>query len=405
MTQRATGNKRAVAQKSETAETQQADQDESSYASLTADFVLRKQAAESTAPEDQKADDPVTNIFARKGEARPLVVESRFARPSPQQEKELQRLRDELTAAQAALKEREAALAQLRLTGEQAQERWTRQAHESLHKAEQGWKAREDARFAVAEKHWQDKSSKALAETRDQADKELHRVREDLAAAQAALKERGAGEAPQESPTREAHESLQKALAEATQRCEAAEKALARWKAHTARQQKTVANAGDPAKFKDFAGSRAKSEDGAELPVRGHGTRGGAIRDVLFATSLAILAITLYPSFAPFLPERLRTNIDLVASGIQPMLGHSVPAPASVVPAAPAVAAQKTAVVIRDTQLRATPSPAAEIVSTLKSGLEAVIVQERGDWTLVRIDGEAGQGAQGWVQTSFLKAD
>jgi len=241
------------------------------------------------------------------------------------------------------------------------------------------------------------------------------------------------------------HEQSESALAEAAARCEAAESALAGLRASASREGNAAAAIGD-GHVDELAALRAKrAEREAELAdvhpasewegaratlgsaiafgrsrainaAASHAreprvqTNSAAIRDVLVATSLAILVLTIYPSVAPFLPERWQSTINAVASGIQPILGRSVPAPVAPLPAppaAPAVPAPHMAVVARDVNVRANPSTEAELVSTLRRGLKVVMLETRGNWTLVRIGGENDQSPslQGWVYTSFLKGE
>src|SRR5215471_2322261 len=103
-----------------------------------------------------------------------------------QAESDLNRLREELTAARAALLDRDGSLAKIALNAEQARESWQQENQAALAKAKQTWKAEEAARFSAAEARWREQSTRAVAEARIapegariQAEDELRRVRED----------------------------------------------------------------------------------------------------------------------------------------------------------------------------------------------------------------------------------
>ena len=110
-------------------------------------------------------------------------------------ERELNQLREEKTAMQAALADRENALARADVAIEQARERATREIQEALEKAEQAWKTNEAARLAAVEAQWHEKSTNAVAQARAQvaavrnkaSERELTQLREELVAMQAAL--------------------------------------------------------------------------------------------------------------------------------------------------------------------------------------------------------------------------
>src|SRR6185436_8960424 len=146
----------------------------------------------------------IDGVLVRKGEALPSVIGSPPAEAPDrsdhdQDNGELRRLRDELAAVQATLKDREAEVAQMRSVSEQVQKSWIQQTQDSLRKAEQAWQAEEAARFAAVEARWRDDSARALVEARtlaevarDQSNGTLQRLRDELAAVEATLKDREA---------------------------------------------------------------------------------------------------------------------------------------------------------------------------------------------------------------------
>ena len=139
---------------------------------------------------------------------------------------ELRHLRDELTAMQKTLVDRETELVQARSATKQTQERLRQEADAALSKAEKAWKAAEAARLAAAEAQWQEKSARALAEARAEAqaargqgDADFRRLRHELAAMQKTLvdcetelvRARSATKQTQERLRQEADAALSKA--------------------------------------------------------------------------------------------------------------------------------------------------------------------------------------------------
>ena len=74
---------------------------------------------------------------------------------------------------------------------------------------------------------------------------------------------------------------------------------------------------------------------------------------------------------------------------------------------APRGSSQELAVALRDVNIRAAPSTEAKVLSTLSRGVKVAMIEERGSWQLVRIEGNSRdtQARQGWVYTSFLKRE
>jgi hypothetical protein len=252
-----------------------------------------------------------------------------------QGESELRRLRDEHAAVQASLSERDRELAELRSAAEQERDRRFQGSEAAVTKAKAAWEATSATRLAAAEAQWQKQSARALGET--------------------------------------------------TARAEAAEAALARERAQSARERNDANVRANPTR-------RERGED-RETPKKR-----GALRDIFLVAALAVVAIMAYPSIAPFLPQSVRSNIDAVTG---PIVAFS--RPESVSP--PDVYEQHLAVVVRDVNVRANPSTTGAVISTLVRGTKVTTLEQRGNWTLVQIEGGSGNAKprQGWVFGSYLK--
>ena len=371
---------------------------------------------------------------------------------------EIRRLRDESAALRTTLADRESALARAVSDHEQARENGQRENQE----AEQAWKVAEAARLAEAEAGWREQAAVSVTEVRAQAevarneaDADLRRLRDESAALRTTLAGRESALAKAVSVYEEARErarqDLEAALAQAkareageAQRLAAAE---AGWRAQsqnalaeaTARYQTAegmltqLRQQADRARSDSVGGSIRSSEPRAtfatkpnprvvesapiRLPARedrGLETRGSKIiiqpqrvaseqdsraprrsssfRDIVVVASIAIIAIFAYPRIAPFVPEPWRSNIAAILGGLAP---------------SPNPTAQGSASVVNDVNLRAEPSTTAEIITTLPRGLKVTMIEQRGDWMLVQVEGSNGnpRPRRGWVFASFLTSD
>ncbi len=127
------------------------------------------------------------------------------------------------------------------------------------------------------------------------------------------------------------------------------------------------------------------------------------IRGIFAAASLGVFAVTAYSSIGLLLPQRWQSNVVAVTRGLSPIPYRSGAPAASPPPIPTNVAAQSVAqsmaIVVRDVNVRASPSNAAAVVSTLSRGVKVATIERRGNWTLVQIEGDSRntKHRQGWV--------
>jgi hypothetical protein len=303
---------------------------------------------------------------------------------------ELRRLRDDLATAHAALAAHENELAEARafiaqaraadpsLDGvaaeiEKARQQWNQEAEAALAKAEQAWRAEETPRLAAAEAQWQEQfegrladamervehAETALANAQDCSDA----LRHELAAAQESLANRDI--------------ELEEARA-------ASERERERWR-------------DNPLAAQEHKPSWQADQDDRRALFRRR-----LVRDLAVVTTLAGLAIMLFPRVQPVVAEAWPQSLSL-HDNIQPLLEmaglSSEPAPE----AAP-VAVPHALVDVRVANLRQEPSTASAVVTKLARNAEVVPVERRGKWVFVRI-GDGVNQQQGWVASSVLKGD
>ncbi|HEY1961569.1 MAG TPA: SH3 domain-containing protein [Rhizomicrobium sp.] len=303
-------------------------------------------------------------------------------------DEELHHLRDELTAARAAViargsepGEATAAIEQARANTdeslinvaaeiEKAQQKWRSESELEFAKAEQAWRAEEAPRLASSEARWQEtvagrftqaeerieRAESALADSRACSDA----LRHELSAAQAGL----------------ANREIELAEARAT-----LEQERERWNRESAAQPVRK-----PTWEDDEEERRAKF-------------RRRLIRDVAVVACLAGLAFMMYPRMQPVVAEGWPQNFSL-KSDFQPLLqmaGLAAPPPP---PAAEPEPRQR--VDVRMANLRENPSTGAAVVIRLARNVEVTPVDRRGDWVFVRV-GEGANQRQGWIANSVLK--
>jgi chromosome segregation ATPase len=225
---------------------------------------------------------------------------------------ELEQLRGQLAQSQAALADREKALAAARAAAAQEDKRRREEAEAALAKAKESWKAEEAARLAAGEARWRkeagsalevlkarcEKAETALADARktvsatdDEARAELRRLREDLTQAKAALEERDAALREAQSAAEEAktrgREDGETALSKARAAWKMEEagrlaEAQAQWKAESER-----ALADMSARCERAEAALKEARNNAEAETSGELSR---VRDELAAAQTALAA-------------------------------------------------------------------------------------------------------------------
>ena len=260
--------------------------------------------------------------------------------------------------------------------------------------------------------------------TADQANEELDRLRDELVALKATLVERETALAKAaliEAARLEAAEERWRqqsasALAEVTARCEAAEALLAQLREEAARPRATADDpwlpkgAGRWSGFEQDSLAMANEHRESTIVLRPgpigadallgeerDAPRRRAMRGMFVAATLGVLAIAAYSAMA--LPENLWKRIyESDQQRAAPVAGS----PASKT----ADAAQRFAIVVRDVNLRTSPSNTAAIVRTLPHGSKVATIEKRGNWMLVQSEDRPNiHRSEGWVYGSFLKTE
>jgi Bacterial SH3 domain len=375
-----------------------------------------------------------------------------------QAQREMKALRDDVVALRSTLADRDGALARAVSEQDQASARWQQESHAAMSKAEQVWKTAEAARFAEAEAKWKAHSDQTLAALRAEADKAresaegtIRGLQEQVSAVQATLAEREAAlagaaldaERAREQTRQELDTVLAKmktwqaeeaqrvaaaeakwkqqsaaALTEAQSRYQAAEGALVQLRIESDRARSNATGgsisapkSGDRSSFGTKGAAREPEPVAIRLPTRearGQAKqeqivlqphrvledphprkRRGMGRDMIVVAAVVVVAIVAYPRIEPLIPEPWRSNIASLTGDF----------------GSASFAAQGSAVVIRDVNLRVGPSTSANIVSTLPEGLNVATLARRDEWTFVEVgaDSRNPQPRRGWVFSSFLK--
>ncbi len=281
-----------------------------------ADEAMRFAAAE--AQWQEKSAKTVAEATERFGEEALKQLRSK-AESSRGQDSQiaLNRLREELAATQAALAERENALAQTGLGLEQAREHWRQESEEALSKANKIWRADEAARFAEAEAQWHETSARTHAEATKRFE-----------AAEAALKQllirteqtRESGNAIEHRRLREELAMMQASLSDREAQLAEARLALEESFEPPAPESKIVLK---PDRMGNLVERRVRErrdrqDEDAERP------KSYLFRDLILVGALAAAVIVFYPSFQSSYPGYLPDIGTIFGSASAPV---SVPAP------------------------------------------------------------------------------
>ncbi len=343
---------------------------------------------------------------------------------------------------QAAIAERDEAIARAQSASEQARARAAQEADARMAKAEQNWKAAEAARLAATEATWKAKVSEAATAARAQAataapadEAELRELREKVAGLQAKLAMRDAASARAAKLADEERRRWQKEaqdvivksarerksdeaarlasvqaewskesareLALTTARAEAAEAALAQMRIRAAEEaplHRELASVKSALAIREAEvehlrsqlppeGDEASDAQANAAPAAVPGAK-SSLREVLIAAVIGVAAVTFWP------------EISALVFGAPPAPPPKAPVPvAEVVPALPVATAMKEA------KLRAEPSTKAAVVGKLPRDAMVEIVETQGGWSRVRFTTPPakGQAAEGWTKASVLQ--
>jgi hypothetical protein len=270
-------------------------------------------------------------------------------------------------------------MAETRLALEQARKAWRQESEMALSKAEEGWKADEASRFAEAEAQWHETSAQTLAEATKRFE-----------AAEAALKKvlirteatRESGNAIEHRRLREELAMMQASLADREAALAEARLALEHTRELPASEDKIVLK---PDRMWKSSERREQENDRPKSFL---------IRDMIIVGALVVSAIVFYPRFESYLHLAKIGTIFGDAS-----------APASLpARAAPVAAELHMAVLNHGGNVRAGPSPTAEVISALQRGQKVATFEQSGKWTHIRLGAESGKTEQkeGWIFSSFL---
>jgi hypothetical protein len=354
------------------------------------------------------------------------------------------------------------------VAAQSALERFQRESKDALAKAEAQWKVDEAVRFTAFEAEWRDRIAKAEAgadsaqpnsDGRDaeiaelkatietlkaervaqapvapaSGDGELRSLREKAATLEAKLiKANKSAEEERLRWQREAQAAISKAekdfraketarrfaseaavrkesadaLAQATARYEAAEAALAQIRVRSgkddtvrgelelaATRSALIAREEELAHIRAQLEAHSSDDDAPAVAAAARPSTQRYIRDAVVAASIGVAVVIAYP---------------IVSSMLQAPAVVTAPAVKRIEPPPPPPpAAPKTGRVSEDAKLRGGPSKSTGVVATLARGTSVVVLEERSDWTLVRIEGASAKAGarEGWVSAPLLKLD
>lgn len=287
---------------------------------------------------------------------------------------ELRQVRDALIATQATLAEREQDLAKARADIETIQ-----RIQQQTGVAEATWRADEAERLAAAERRWQGEYGKHLAEAKARYE-----------AAELAL-------ADMDRRTRQegaATNKLRNELAMLQSILDSRDIELSRMHATFAPDLHVTS---DP-----IAARRRAAAEASQAIAQ---SRRDLIRDVVVVMGLVMALALIYFRFEPVLSGYLRAVLPtMVVADSGPVAGSV--APEKLAPATASAVERDTAIVTRGVNLRAGPSTAASTIATLPRGIEVETIEQRGNWTRVKLrdQHDPSKPQEGWIYNSYIKA-
>jgi hypothetical protein len=338
-----------------------------------AELQWREQAAQQLSDADARA----AKAEAELVQARADVKATRSVGDA-----ETGRVPQEATALEQTLTNREAELAKARAELSAAQSKAA-----EIEKTLAEWQDNEAPRLAAAETRGhnhsvkmlaeaqgkQKQAEKALAHLQSQVEKlrertddaELFRLRDQLAALEAAVAERDI--------------ELVQARAEANQ-------ARDRWARESQAKQEKL----------ELAEAEHRHKQGSRL-----------VRDIAIVAVVVLAAIVFYPRLEPMVVNGWIPGLQAMASGRDVSLSDFTPAPASTATAAkpaaaPAAPPQSTAVSLRTANVRSDPSTSASVIAKLPPGVQVNVMERHGSWVHVAMMA-GGKKEDGWVYRTFLQ--
>jgi hypothetical protein len=285
---------------------------------------------------------------------------------------------------QSVLAERDGELAQQRTAFERERERWQQDMDASLSAAANAWKADEEARLTVM-----------VARSRAQSDTALAAATSRYEAAERALAEarsQGAALNPRDDGyvegLRRELSAVQAALVNREVELGRAKGALERTRLQPL--QSTISN---PVLARNIADPDEEQATGSKRSL---------VRDFVVAVCVITPVIFFYPRLEIYLPDDLRANITAMTGGLLGTGAGPAPQTQAAAPPTPPVAKPRTATVNHAVNLRATPATKGAVVLTLQRGAPVSVLERRGNWTLVEVPAKTGKPLQGFVFGSYL---
>lgn len=371
---------------------------------------------------------------AALAEARAEATAARDRRDSA----EFKRLRAEFTAASTKLAESEAQLAEAQLAAARARERTREEVEAAVAKAEESWKANEALHHSGIEIRERERGTRALAE----ATARLERTEAALAEARNELEGERESAAVRLAETKARLERSETALTEATERIEtlrdpANESELRRLRselanlqvAHSDREAELAAVQVAARKSRErtadqMRATMLKAEDewrveeakrleaarldwerqahlAAEFdmpPQAISETASKRANRLLLDSALALILAAVVVLGITFYWRTPVAGLSNASAAIPPKPVHPSASVASQITGAPMTVGTAFA------RLRAEPDTKAAATMSLKRGTQVSLLERRGNWARIHVDGDDGKPAQdGWVYATSLR--
>ena len=304
-----------------------------------------------------------------------------------QQASELAQLRDSLAARQASLAEREVELDRMRTESEQAIDVLKRQSEDALRQAERAWKTEEAARLSAAKAQWNDDLSAALAEATQRYQQAETALAQQRARTEADLRRGG----DNDHLNREVA-VLQAALATCEKELSQLRAALGETRDDGTLEPQAIL---DPLSTRGYADRRDEESEFEPEPAINR----KLLRDVFVIALVVVVGILALPFIESYLPYDWQVQIAELTGSVSTEPPPKVVPPAPPRPPVPQLHMER---VTSTAHMRESPSSSADIVANLTSGTEVAVFEQQGKWTRVQVNPRSAMPTQGWVFTSHL---
>ncbi len=355
----------------------------------------QQEAGESARRESDRLREELVSAQAIIAERDAALLEARAAQ-TDNAGTELRRREAELAAAQASMAELQSRTTNAERAMAKAKESWVQESEKALGDTKAEWAKSEAKKISDAESRALAKSAAVLAETQN-------RLQE---AEQAIAQLRLIPPPMPDASLREENHEIEELRAQLLD----LQAELAKREVEIGRMRQSALQNGLQSTEDNAAPERRRSREKAADSVEAQLKRSRHIAfDLALLFGVIALIVTFYPYIENFLPDSWSRGLGSATASISAPLNSlfqppAAPASPAAAPRIPVAAALPMADLTHAANLRSGPGVGSAAMATLQSNAKVAVVQQKGNWSLVRVQDAGGKSRQGWIYSSFLKS-